>query len=215
MCLGASPRQAYRRRGPCERPLRPSPRRSGGTIVTSPGRTTRGGSSNGSWSRRTWSAWRQGSPGSRGMSCPSPASCWASRRTGSFGPSSRSAIRPTQGSGPSRNRARAACLESRSSSRSGGPGAERHPRSARPTSVYSPGSRARTSSRSGEGGHAIARSGRVVRPVRRASDQPTRHRNGGGDPRERSIQVPSLVARGFSILRDGRGRLVSAIAAIT
>jgi hypothetical protein len=51
------------------------------------------------------------------------------------------------------------------------------------------------------GGPAIARSGRIVRPERRPSDQQTRHRRrAGGFPREICNQVPSHEARDFLIL---------------
>lgn len=52
------------------------------------------------------------------------------------------------------------------------------------------------------GGPAIARPGRVVRPVRRPSDRQNPRRHSGGDPREICNQVPSRLARAFSIL-DG------------
>jgi hypothetical protein len=53
------------------------------------------------------------------------------------------------------------------------------------------------------GGPAIARPGRVVRPVRRPSDRQNPRRHSGGDPREICNQVPSRPARDFSILMDG------------
>jgi hypothetical protein len=50
------------------------------------------------------------------------------------------------------------------------------------------------------GGHAIARSGRVVRPVRRPTDRQTKRRNRSGDPREIcNQQDPGQAARGLSI----------------
>lgn len=61
-----------------------------------------------------------------------------------------------------------------------------------------PGSRRGGSDR---GGPAIARSERVVRPVRRPTDRQTNRRT-GGDPREIcNQQVPSREARDFLILR--------------
>jgi hypothetical protein len=53
-------------------------------------------------------------------------------------------------------------------------------------------SRARTSSRPGQGGPAIARGGRIGRPVRRPSDQqPWPRRDGGRTTREICIRVPA------------------------
>lgn len=56
------------------------------------------------------------------------------------------------------------------------------------------------------GGHAIARSGRVVRPVRRPTDRQAHRRNGSGDPREICNQDPDRLARAFSILVSDRAR---------
>ena len=73
--------------------------------------------------------------------------------------------------------------------------------------LYSPGSRA-ASRRHGTGeplgGPAIARSGRVVRPVRRPSDRQNPRRHAGGDPREICNQIPG-EARDLSILGPTRG----------
>ena len=57
---------------------------------------------------------------------------------------------------------------------------------------------------SDRGGPAIARSGRVVRPVRRPSDRQSPRRRSGGDPREICNQVPSRAARDLSIHRARR-----------
>ena len=63
--------------------------------------------------------------------------------------------------------------------------------------VYSRRSRQRQAGPD-RGGPAIARSGRIVRPVRRPSDQQTNRRL-GGDPREICNQIPSRMARDLSI----------------
>lgn len=65
---------------------------------------------------------------------------------------------------------------------------------------YTPGVPGSRRGGSDRGGPAIARSGRVVRPVRRPSDRQTNRRSSGGDPREICNQVPSQEARGLSIL---------------
>ena len=75
-----------------------------------------------------------------------------------------------------------------------------------PGRVYSALVPGPTSSGSDRGGHAIARSGRVVRPVRRPTDRQTKRRNASGDPREICNQVPSRQARDFLILNTGRDR---------
>ena len=49
------------------------------------------------------------------------------------------------------------------------------------------------------GGPAIARSGRVVRPVRRPTDRQTNRRSRGGDQREICNQIPRPSARDLSI----------------
>ena len=72
----------------------------------------------------------------------------------------------------------------------------RHPRDRRGYTPGVPGSRRGGSDR---GGPAIARSGRIVRPVRRPSDRQTNRRNTGGDPREICNQVPDREARDLSI----------------
>jgi hypothetical protein len=54
------------------------------------------------------------------------------------------------------------------------------------------------------GGPAIARSGRVVRPVRRPSDRQSPRYHRGGDPREICNQDPGSQAGVFSILRAAR-----------
>ena len=51
------------------------------------------------------------------------------------------------------------------------------------------------------GGPAIARSGRVVRPVRRPTDRQTNRRPRGGDQREICNQIPRPSARDLSIYR--------------
>ena len=72
----------------------------------------------------------------------------------------------------------------------------RHPPDRRGYTPGVPGSRRGGSDR---GGPAIARSGRVVRPVRRPSDRQTNRRNTGGDPREICNQIPDREARDLSI----------------
>jgi hypothetical protein len=75
----------------------------------------------------------------------------------------------------------------------------------RPSTGILPGSPDRVEaawSRGFLGGPAIARPGRVVRPVRRPSDRHNPRRQSGGDPREICNQVPSRTARDFLILRS-------------
>lgn len=67
--------------------------------------------------------------------------------------------------------------------------------------VYSPSFQGRVEAAPDRGGHAIARSGRVVRPVRRPTDRQTNARHRGGDPREIcNHSVPSPRTRDLSIL---------------
>jgi hypothetical protein len=73
--------------------------------------------------------------------------------------------------------------------------AGRHPPGHRGYTPGVPGPRRGGSDR---GGPAIARSGRVVRPVRRPSDRQTNRRS-GGDPREICNQIPSPWGRDLSI----------------
>jgi hypothetical protein len=64
---------------------------------------------------------------------------------------------------------------------------------------YTPGVPESRRGGSDRGGPAIARSGRVVRPVRRPSDRQTNRRFSGGDPREICNQIPSPGGRDLSI----------------
>ena len=67
-------------------------------------------------------------------------------------------------------------------------------------------SRERTSSRPGQGGPAIARGGRIGRPVRRPSDQqPWPRQDGGRTTREICIQVPASTGA-FLVAHRKRGR---------
>jgi hypothetical protein len=68
-----------------------------------------------------------------------------------------------------------------------------------PSDRYTPGVPEARRGGSDRGGPAIARSGRVVRPVRRPADRQTTRRRSGGDPREICNQVPRRGARDLLI----------------
>jgi hypothetical protein len=108
-----------------------------------------------------------------------------------------------------RHGARACCARPRGSRAIGNPPhLSRGGRQPSTRGGYTPGSRT-ASRRFDRGGPAIARSGRVVRPVRRPSDRQTHRRNASGDPREICNQVPSQTARDLSIPGADRALRVS------